>query len=198
MSVKKPGPLKAFVYVLIALSAIIILLYFLFPAIQEELKFVIAVVGGASVICAAYYTGVALHRRIYYEKKQRSFEILRDLNVIENIRIRNLIDRQVDYKSKSSPELYNEILGKDELYCAVNTLLSLLEDISIAIQDEYVDEEVLFLSLQRIVPWAYEGLKFFIDAERERYKSTVMFIELEKLAHAWSKSKSLRTGKCFI
>lgn len=180
------------------LSVAAFLAYAFVPSVADELKFAVALVGGAAAIYAGYYVAATLRSSVENAKKQRAFEILQDLNDPELVRLRDLIDRKINTEKVSPDELYRTICDTEDLRHAVRIHLGLIEDMAIAIGEDYVDERLLYLSLMCMVPRLYGQLHDYISRERGRYKSEVLYTEFQRLASAWAKHRSVRTGNKIV
>ncbi|MHC4445710.1 MAG: DUF4760 domain-containing protein [Planctomycetota bacterium] len=181
--------------VIAAIALLVILLHIFLPDARKELEFATAVVGGATAIYAGYYTATSIRINSERQKKRSSFDALAPLNNIDMANLRILIEREVMPKDISPEDLYKKITNDPKLLTSVTSLLGLFEDISIGIQKDYFDEEVLFYSLSFMVPWYFDGLRHFVDQERKQGKH--LYCEVEKLATAWKSDKSLMTGKIY-
>lgn len=179
------------------ISLIVILLYIIWPPIRAQLTFVTAVMGGAAVIYAGYYTGISVRLANKQAEMEHSFKVLSLLNTDFMARIEQLIEDKGTDPDVAPEKLYKKICEDRSLRIAVSTVLGLWDDISIGIRLRYFDEEVLFYSLSFLVPWHVDNLKHFIRRERERLKDCYVFWEAERLAGAWKENKSLVTGETF-
>ena len=81
------------------------------------------------------------------------------------------------------------------MYHSVTTVLGQFEDMSILIQKDLLDEELLYMSLYFMIPFYYDFLKPHIEAVRTKYKAPGIFVELEKLANSWRSKKYLSSGR---
>ncbi len=184
------------VAVLIVLMATaLIVSHILFPSVREHLKFGATVMAGAAAIYGAYYAGKSLRESLLRGKKKNSFEMLQVLNCIDMAKIRHLIENEISDKNISPNELYEKILAESDLLAAITTLLGLFEDMSIAIQQDYADEYILFLSLEHLVPWSYDGLIHYINECRRKHNNPRVYRELQKLANEWKENRSIVTRK---
>jgi len=197
------------------LAAVLILLYLILPRFRTELSFVTAVIGASAVVCSAYYAALAVRMAVKQlettitiaskemagaaelTKKQKSCDLLRDLHTEHMVKLRRFIERELDVEHKGNEELYNDIRADEnmDLLIALGTCFGFWEDISIGIQNEAMDEKILYDSLSFILPNHFQKLRFFINGERSFYKDGTIYIEMQKLALAWSQQKSLLTGK---
>ena len=209
MSLDKPVgelgeiPLKITVAVVLGvISTTLIILFVALNNFREEFKFVTAVIAGAGVIYAGYYTAASLRlsieakkREIEAKKREKAFDILFELNRIDMAEIRIRLEREMGNVPPN--EQYDHIVKDAKVYAAIITLLGLYEDTAIAVKKGYVDEEVLFLSLGGLVPWTNKTFKAFIDGERTQFADDLLYTEMHDLASAWEGNKSLATGKDF-
>lgn len=183
-------------WLIISLVAFItVIIYIFLNQYREEIKFIATVVACSTAIFSAYYVGAALRMKIDRDKQQASFEILSLLNRPEFVEVRSFIEDNVESHEKiSENELYTKIRGDKELTNAVTVVLGIFEDASIAIQTEYVDEEVLFLSLNHLVLRTHCGLRGYIEQFRKHTNSTNYYNEFEKLVKAWGDNQRLSDG----
>lgn len=177
------------------LTIAVVTTYIMLPSVQDELKFVVAVIGGGAAVYTGYYVAATLRASIASTKKRNAFEILRDLNNPELIRFRDMIDHKIETEKVAPDDLYQMIRKDEHLRHAVTTQLDLFEDMAIAASQDYADEDMLYSSLMRIAPQLYDRLEYYISKERERNNSKVMYIEFQKLTEAWARNNSFRTGK---
>ena len=186
--------LKVTIVVVLAVLAVgIILLHILLPCARKEIEFALAVIGGATAVYAGYYTARSIRINSERNKKASSFEMLAPLNKTDMTQIRAYIENSISRTNVSPDQLYDEIKKDRGLYSAIILSLGIYEDISIGIQKDFLDEDVLFQSLGFIVPLHFYGLQHFISQERKVEKD--LYCETEKLAMAWRANKSLATNK---
>jgi hypothetical protein len=151
--------------------------YFYEPAYREHLKYVAAILGGATAIYSAYYVGTALRLQVAHQRQQASFEILALLNRPEFARVRNFVATEFEGHEKvSETELYEKVIGNRELDDSVTVVLGILEDASIAIQHDFVDED--YKSLECIVKRNFNALRGYIEQLRKRRNDLSYFVEL--------------------
>ncbi len=207
---------KIRIAIIICLAVVVLfILYLVFPHFRNELSFVTAVIGGAAVVYSAYYVGVTaktaakqlaitaetateqINSIAVLRKKEKSLDLIRDVQTHQMVTLRRLIESEVDTKKEGVDELYHKIRTKSELLGAIGACFGCWEDTSIAIQSDVVDEKILYDSLSFILPYHFRELGFFIEKERDFYSDKTLWVEMEKLAHAWSQGLSLLTGKAF-
>jgi len=144
------------------------------------------------------------------EQVKVAFEIAARFDTVEMIKARthikqkldSFIDAEVDgQKDENDPQyqekFYGIIVDKTNIedYAIVRKMLGMAEDVSLAIQYHYADEEILNLSLRQIICQTYTQFMPYIKQGRKNTSVKELHIELEKLYEAWSKGKSLVTGK---
>lgn len=164
---------------------------------KEDIKFAAAVIGGAAAIYTAYHAWATLRSNIKRDKQRRSFEIIDSFNELDRTRIRLFLQKNINASIKSPEEIYKLLKEEKELEEGVVHLLGVLEDVSIAIQTDAADEEILFLSLRGIVIKTTKEFRGYIDYQRKNEDNNFYYIELEKLYDKWKENKSLVTGKSF-
>lgn len=188
------SPLQIIVLAVLALAAA----FLIKPTLREEIKFAATLFGGTAAIYSAYYVGVGLRLKIEREKQQASFDLLDMLNKPEFVAVRSLLDKEVgDHRKISEDALYEKIMASRDLDAAVTTVLGILEDTAIAIQNDFVDEDILYASMSEIVKKNQTGLRGYIVKLRESSGVPLYFVELDKLAKAWREGKRLSDGKDF-
>lgn len=164
-------------------------------AMRAELTFISAVIGGLAVVYSGYYMGLTLRENIRRDKLNRSFVFTEKLNSIDRASIRVFIEKELHSGEIAPADFHNKVISDHKLHPAVKSLLGLFEDISVAVQYDYVDEEAIYQSLAFLIPFTYQTFLPFIQEERRRFERPSLFCELEKLAGAWKLGKSLVTGK---
>jgi len=182
------------VIVVIALS--LVLAFAFFPARGEVIKFIAAIVAGSCGVYSAYYVGAGLRLKLDRDKRQASFEILSLLNRPEFAQLRGFLDAKVERHSDiSEVEIYNSIVEDAKLGDAVTVVLGILEDASIAIQQEYVDEDILYMSISQIVFRNHKGLTGYINQLRKHMNNVTYYIEFQRLAVSWEQKTRLSDGR---
>ena len=170
--------------------------YFLAPQYRGHVKFVTAILGGAAAIYSAYYIGAAMRLGLLRDKQKSSFDMLDMLNRPEFVEVREFVEEHVEnHVEISARQLYAKITEDRDLLKAATIVLGIFEDMSIAIQREYAEEEILYLSLSRIVPYIYGALRPYIEQVRELKNEPRYHIEVEKLVQSWNRSVCLCSGK---
>ncbi len=163
---------------------------------RDQIKFAAVLLGAAAGIYSAYYVGAALRLQLSRERQKASFELLGLLNRPEFVKVRNFLEREVEGHEKlSAEELYAKVDGNDELDNAVTVVMDILEDMSIAIQNDYAEEEILRLSLVCIVERNWNGLRGWVEQLRKKHGDQRLFSELQKLATSWESGKRLCDGR---
>lgn len=175
--------------------SVVIGIYFFFPAFRLELKFVSVVLGAGAALYAAYYTGLNVKLLHEAEKRHRAFEMVSRIDEISTIRNRNLIEAHIIPDNMSQKEVYETVVSDPELQSSATHLLNRIEDLSIAIQEGYVDEGVTFRSLHYLVVSNYERLRGYLKEMRTCKKHDTLFIQTERLATRWREQTSVLDGR---
>jgi hypothetical protein len=90
--------------------------------------------------------------------------------------------------------MYSKIVEDDEMNHCARVVMMHFEHISICIQESYVDERVIYLDLNYMLPYYYVALVPYIEGERIRTRNNSIYIEFEKLAISWQAGKLLSSG----
>jgi hypothetical protein len=170
--------------------------YLFKPDYRDHIKFAAALLGGAAAIYSAYYIGAALHLQVNRQRQQGSFDVLSLLNRPEFAKVRNFVETEVDgHAALSATQLYEKVAGNKELDDAVTIVLGILEDASIAIQYDFIDENILCDSLDYIVKRSFHALRGYIEQLRRQRNEPLYFVELAKLCTSWDSGRRLADGK---
>jgi len=172
-------------------------LYYILVNYRDVLKFVASLIGGATAIYAAYYAAAALRLKIVRDKMEKSFEILQRYNDTDISRIIIFIEQEISDKNLTPNDIVNKVKNDPEIYSRIRVFINVLEDASIAIQCKYVDEKILYKSLASAIPYVFKELEPYIRALRIIKRDDELYIEIEKLAHAWMVNIALTNGKKF-
>lgn len=172
----------------------LIVLFWLCAQYSALLIFSTAVIGGMGAICSAFYIGRTLQITLEREQLHRSFEMLAIFSSIEFTKIRTFIMKEINHKEQSPRLIYEKIVNDESLLHTVKFVLNHLENTSIAIQRSYVDEVTMYEAEQVVIPYFYEMLEPFISEVRLIHGPAV-FVEVEKLVHAWKLGKYLHTDR---
>ena len=199
---RKPGILLKvkFNFTLFALmlliGAILVFCFFIFEQLREQLTFISAIVGGLAAIYAGYYVAVNMKISIERNKVHRGFEIIHRLDCSDAVRFRWSIEKgDIDPERDAPKEIYNKINKDMKLQIAVTSILSMFENLSIAIQRGYADEVTVYLSTCVQVPYYSEKLASYIGYIRGKYDNNTICIEFEKLNRSWKSKKYLSSNK---
>jgi len=183
-------------FILIAGVLVFLISYLYSPAYREQIKFAAALFGAAAAIYSAYYVGAALRLQVSRNRQKASFEIIGLLNRPEFVEVRNFLEHGVEGHEKLSAEdLFSKIDKDEKLDNAVTVVAGILEDMSIAIQVDYVEEDILYTSLVSIVHRNWSGLRGWLEQLRQKRCDPVIGIELQKLAASWESGRRLSDGK---
>jgi hypothetical protein len=183
---------------LIALSALCFIVVFIrFPKKREEVKFIAAVCAAGAAIYSAYYSGTTLRLNIHRDKQKRAYEILDSFNKVDLVGVRILIDQDLA-TADTTILAYKAITTDPQKHSNVRYLLGVLEDLAIGVRTGYVDEQVLWRSLEFTVQYYYDGLRLYIDGLRTARGNMMFYNELESIVSCWREGKSILTGKLLV
>lgn len=170
---------------------VIILLHIFIPSIRSELAFGAAIFAGSVAIYGAYYARATLLSRLEADRLKRTFEILDRLNSPDLAGARRSLNAKIDHRNLAPAELFKQVTGDLALYTEVTLLLGLYEDMAIAIQAGYADEDVLFKGLAWPVHWAWESLGGFTHELRKARDRPTIYLQFQELAAAWEAKTAL-------
>jgi len=124
------------------------------------------------------------------ERVKAAFEIVAKFDELNMIEVRTYIKEKID-KNLSDREFHKEIWEDQELHNVVKRILGMCEDVSLAIQFDYANEDILNRSIGHIVCWVYAQFEPYIAVEREDAKEPSLYFELETLNEKWKEGASL-------
>lgn len=171
----------------------LIFIHLKYPEFENSLNYITTVVIAFSGVFSAVYIGKGLSNRIYFDKVKNSFEFNNYFNSHEYNELKELCSKEYDAKHHAPKELISKVESDPELLPKLKSILNKFEDLSLAIQNDYVDEKMLYWSLDLIVQFYIENFQSYIK-EMQSYDKEA-YIELMKLYDAWSKRIYLSTGK---
>lgn len=182
--------------VLLFFLALYIFLYWKVDDAHETLNDVYAAIGGAAVIYAAYATGAAVMDNARRHKADRTFEMLDRYNDLASVEVRQFLRENIEGKKFTTESMLKFLQNKKnkESYARIMSLLGFFEDMAIAVDEDYVDEDLLYRSLGYMVPWTFDLLRPFISEFRQHASQTnhghdtdALFEEVERLRNRWNR-----------
>jgi hypothetical protein len=180
------------VFILILLIGVIIIsIYLVFPQYRTEIKFITLVIGGLSGIYSAYYVGVSIRSNVEINKKNNSMELIKQYVDKNSNFVRSFVARVCNYREIPYDEIIKSINNDDDTKSSVHSVLNYFEGISIAIQEECVNERILNEALRDSIRRCYLILSPYIEFLRKEYNSKDIYKELEKLHSHWCSEKRL-------
>lgn len=181
--------------VLTLLGVILIWAFIYFGQYREIFAFSTAVSAGLAAIYAGFYIALTLRCTLQRDKLRSAADVLKTIGGIELHDVRNFIIKNLEFEETKPAELHDKIMKDEKIYHAVTTVLGQFEDLSICIQKDLYDEELLYMSLYFMIPYFYNSLKTHIEALRIKYNDPGLFCELQKLAYSWESKRYLSSGK---
>ncbi|GEM_PF-2539088 len=186
-------------WVIVLVGIALVVGYLVSPATgQGTVQFIASVIGGVSGVFATYFAGYSFYLNIIQNKRVESFKFLGTFNQPEFIQLPAILElKPKSPPEQAEPEFYKLVNGNKDYFNSVKTVLGSLEDLSIAIQMDYVDELVLYRSLSSIVISTWNALSGYIAIHRKKWDDNDLYIEFEALYKAWKDRNSLLDGKPF-
>jgi hypothetical protein len=151
----------------------------------------VALVGGAAAVASAFYVGHGLSKSNFQDKQRHSFEILASQNSEHFVRARDEIDAAFRESGGKNALDAAKIQGNVDLAKAATLILGYYEDMSIAVQTHYADEETLKRSLRRLVLDDWKILENYIELVRKPKGAEKRYCEFEDLQRAWNADTNL-------
>ena len=134
---------------------------------------------GAGFFAAVIGLAISIHDR----RKERAHSMASEWNTKEIFECADLVWNEVlpylRRQDPSTPGLYYSIQRKRKHFNAIQKLLNILEDWSIAIGSGYVDRTVMERSMNTIFIGFYDGLEPFIKQARIECRDDTYYMELE-------------------
>lgn len=184
-----------YVRIVVFIMILLCLLYLMVPdGYQNDIVFVREVLLMGGGIITAVYVGRGFYFQVEWNKSDVSFKLLGDFNDKDMSRNRSLLEKTYEGNDKCS---YERLCEDDDLKGSFLMLSGFFEDMSMAIQRGYVDEELLYFSLRNIVKVNWEGLSKCIKKYRVEKENPHYLSEFERLGESWGKEMSLSSGKKF-
>ena len=181
---------------IIFLILIAIDFFFISKGINEFLKDCMYILGIFATISGVWFVAIGLNIQYSQNKLQNTFSLIREYDKIkQNIHKDDPINLQ-KYNKVLDESVYNNLIDKYSLYNSIKERFNYFEDLSIAIQYEYIEEEIAFNSLKGIVIRHYN--LYFVE---QTYKymnlkdSEFSYLNAKLLYNSWKDSKSLITKK---
>lgn len=177
------------------LAIILSVCFIIFSNIRTELTFITIVIGGIAAIYTAFYTAQSLRIRSKQEIIKNSFEMIALLSTREIVKLRHDLSSKFNHDKVNNENFYKTIVSDTSIHTALKTLLNLFDNLSIAIQREYVDEKIIHKAFSFVIPNTCKTFMPYINRLREKFRDDRILCEVEKLANAWQENKFLKTGE---
>lgn len=187
-----------FAVLLAILGLATIVMYIKYPEYRNILVFATSVLGGMTAVYAAFYVGQSLKIHLKRDALRQSLELIHIEDTIELNQVRALIDEQLYQKEIPPSEMYKLISKDTTMNNAVITVLNQFETLSVAIQKGFADEDTLWTNLGFRIPFYFRTLEPYIKELRKQLDDKSLFVETEKLSHAWNAKKYLYSGEAIL
>jgi len=182
-------------------SVILIGCYFAFGLLRDQLTFAAAVIGGAAAVYTGYYTAATIRENISESRANASrtrmaasFDFLRQANQLGYSKIRTKLLTDVQFDKLGAEEIHQKIISDKELLEVVTNTLGCFEDMAIAIKAGFVDERILYYSINGTVCSMQKNLAHYIKVEKDNH-GPHFYEEYETLVNSWRNHKSLFNGE---
>jgi len=183
------------IVIVIVIMILLCLLYLMVPdGYQNYIVFVREVLLMGGGIITAVYVGRGFYFQVEWNKSDVSFKLLGDFNDKKMGRNRSRLEKAYKGDKKC---FYDRLRQDDVLWHSFLMLSGFFEDMSMAIQRGYVDEELIYFSLRNIVKVNWGVLKDCIYEYRVKEGCQYYLSEFEKLGKSWEKGISLTSEKKF-
>jgi hypothetical protein len=183
-----------FVVVIVGLPLFLVLWWEL-PQHRPFLQAITALTGSLPLALAAFVAAVSFRTNARRDKLHKSFEFLQRLNDPDATKRRVRLEKESVWQNRDPGAVYQLVEGDTDLCADVNNLLGLFEDAAIAMKRDYLDEEMLFRSMEVVILKAYGRMKPYISGLQATDLQAGYFEELDDLVGAWSNRKSVVDGK---
>lgn len=177
------------------IAFLISIAYFYFSGSRNEIIFFISLLWGLGTIYAWYYAGETLKKTFEYNRLAKTFEFIQKFDQPHLLAGIMYIDKNFDVRCVTQKDIMTHMESNEELFASLKGILNLCEDISIAIQKWYIDEEVAYLSLAWLYHKYVTVFQPFIDEYRKKNWFNWIYIESQRLANSWKEGKYLSTTK---
>lgn len=192
-----------------AIFIVLIAMFLSFDKYREEIKFVASMLAGLAAIYSAYHVAEALKRNVEFNLKSKSFEFSQKVDQKEFVEAMTILDNfkaelfargitvsQGNTYNKTFHSMINE--NKDTTSKSARLILNVFEDISVAVQEGFIDEEIIFLCIKTLYVRYVSDLEPYILHERIfRDNKSSLYQESIKSRNAWKENKFLTTDKSF-
>ena len=145
-----------FSVILTILGVLLIMAFVYFEQYRGILVFSTAVAGGLATVYAAFYVALALRYNLQRDKLRSAADVLQNIGGLELHNVRTFIIKNLEFEKTSPEELHDKIMKDEKMYHSVTTVLGQFEDISILIQKDLIDEELLYMSLYFMISSYYQ------------------------------------------
>lgn len=163
--------------------------------LRPTLEFAGAVIGGSAAVFGAFYAFLMASSSAAQKRRERSFQLIDQLNDLEMLHQRIRLAAKLEKQDPGDRPSF--IRNEADREAVANHVLGIFEDLAFAIDANIADEKMLFKSLCFMVPYYWDLFQSFIMSERVQCKDDQLWENMDRLAKAWTNSKSLRTGKVF-
>lgn len=182
--------------VLTILGIIICVAFIMYPEKRTEVIFVSTVVGALCGIYSTFYVGYGLKQQQRMTKLDNSFSFLDKYDDLEFHSLSPFLNEDFNPKEHKPVDFYNKIKNDKEVSSAIRLRYNFFEDLSLAIQNDYVNELILYDSMDSILQLHCEKFDLWIEGHKNIFLNPdELYIEVNKLRNSWKEKKLLSDGK---
>jgi hypothetical protein len=181
--------------VLVIIGIIVTVIFLLYPEKRSEVIFISTVLGALCGIYSTFYVGFGLKQQQNMTKLDNSFTFLDKYDDLDFNSLSPYLNPEFDPSEYKPTEFYEKSKENEELYSALRMRYNFFEDLSLAIQNEYVIELLLYDSLDNILQLHCSKFDIWIQGHRELFPNpSELYIEVKKLRIAWDQRILLSNG----
>lgn len=172
---------------------LLILAYFKYPTKHQALSFITTIIVAGSGVFSAIYVGRGLSNRIHFDRIKNTFEFTAFFNSHEYNELKEVCKQKYHHHDHSRDDLLAKVKADNDLLSKLKSILNKFEELSLAIQNGYVDEEVSYWTLDLILQFYTSNFMAYIEEVRSIDEEA--YIELIELYNHWQNGIFLSTGK---
>ncbi|MBE0662112.1 MAG: DUF4760 domain-containing protein [Bacteroidales bacterium] len=184
-----------FLYLLVLLFAVFIVLFITLPNNKDLVIFSITVLGGLAAIYSAFFVALSIKQKVNHDRISGCFKFMERHSNIDLQKLKSYLLKNFNVNDVKPSEIFERIVVDEDLHTAVRTTLNLYEEISVAIQFEFVDEKAMYKLVNEVTIIYYNNFKKYITEFRERNNNPTIWIEFTKLATSWEQGIYLATKR---
>ncbi len=182
----------------VAVFGIVLVAFLSVPeAFHKNFEFAINLAIAAGTAYSAVYIALTLRVGIRREQMSKAFDFAFLLAQPDFMAVRQVIMVKVPNANDEGLKKITQAIEDDpEIRKSVRIVLMAFENLALAIRHEYVNELVVFESLESVVTEYWERLAGYVTIRRNTPPTDPDFYRrFQQLAEAWKNKKSYKTGR---